>query len=262
VANLKWENGQPLLGALLRLYPAVTANWHSLLGSLRKSDAVAECLHDSGRWPRSNPRVANQAKGKIRVNMNRNIIIAKDIREIQKGRVPPALRVSPPAWTDAVSPAEEGVDGPGVATRLAVSAGATTGPGTNVPIPTEDDYLTKVIKYVPLEVLGAYLFMTGIIHSNVIGDHDLAVWLGYSLIGFALITAAYDWRVLQVARFSQIVISVVGFGVYVFATGGWFATTTWYHSWYAAIALPLFGLLVAIIPLPGLPAEKPAAPAG
>jgi len=117
------------------------------------------------------------------------------------------------------------------------------------------------VKYVPLEVLGAYLFITGIIHSNVVGSHDLAAWLGYALIGFALITGVYDWRVLQIARVSQIFISVIGFGVYVFATGGWFETTTWYHSWYAAIALPLFALLVAIIPLPGLPADPAADPA-
>jgi len=27
-------------------------------------------------------------------------------------------------------------------------------------VPTADDYMTKVVKYVPLEVLGAYLFLS------------------------------------------------------------------------------------------------------
>jgi hypothetical protein len=133
-----------------------------------------------------------------------------------------------------------------------VAAGAPTGPG-GVPIPTEDDYLTKLVKYVPIEVVGAYLFIAGVIDGNVTKPGDLAAWLGYTLIGFGLLVALYDWRVLQVARPLQIVVSVIGFGVYVFSLGGWFATTTWYHSWYAAIALPLFALLVAIVPIPALP---------
>jgi hypothetical protein len=134
---------------------------------------------------------------------------------------------------------------------LAVAAGAPTGPG-GVPIPTEDDYLTKLVKYVPIEVLGAYLFIQGTISSNVTDKGDLAAWLGYVLIGFGVLTALYTWRVLSVVRPVQIGVGVVGFGVYVFAIGGWFATTTWYHAWYAAIALPLFALFVAIIPVPAL----------
>lgn len=113
--------------------------------------------------------------------------------------------------------------------------------------------MTKLIKYVPLEVLGGYLAIVGIVSSNVTGGHNRAAWLGYCLVAFAIITALYDWRVLKIVRIVQIVVSVVGLGVYVFATGGWFATTTWYHSWYGAIALPLFGLLVAMIPVPALP---------
>lgn len=68
-----------------------------------------------------------------------------------------------------------------------------------------------------------------------------------------IITALYDWRVLNVVRRSQIVVSVLGLAVYVFAVGGWFATTTWYHQWYASLALPVFGLAVAIVKLKPLP---------
>jgi hypothetical protein len=115
--------------------------------------------------------------------------------------------------------------------------------------------LTQLVKYLPLEVLGACLFVAGIIKSNV-GRYDLAAWLGYSLIGFGVITALYDWRVLKISRWQQILVSVVGLGVYVFALGDWFATMTWYHPWYAAILLPLFALLVAIIQLPPLPTDS------
>ena len=45
-------------------------------------------------------------------------------------------------------------------------------------VPTEDDYLTKVVKYVPVEILAAYLLMAGVIDSNVTNTHDHAIWLG------------------------------------------------------------------------------------
>jgi hypothetical protein len=188
--------------------------------------------------------------------MNRNIISQKDVDNIQLGRVPPALRRSPPAWTDAVQPADDAhLAGSGVAARLAVAAGAPTGPG-GVPIPTSDDYLTKLLKYVPVEVVGAYLAINGTIISNVTNKHDLAQWLGYTLIAFAPLVALYTWRVLNVVRLTQIVMSVIGLGVYVFALGGWFATTTWYHAWYATVVLPIFALVVAIIPVSALPPDK------
>jgi hypothetical protein len=49
--------------------------------------------------------------------------------------------------------------------------------------------------------------------------------------------------------------SIVGIAVYVFAVGGWFATTTWYHQWYASILVPIFGLVIAILKLPALPED-------
>jgi hypothetical protein len=61
-------------------------------------------------------------------------------------------------------------------------------------------------------------------------------------------------------RWSQIAMSVVGITVYVFALGGWFATTTWYHQWYASIVVPVFGLVIAILKLPPLPADPNAPP--
>lgn len=133
-----------------------------------------------------------------------------------------------------------------------------------VSVPTEDDYLTKVVKYVPVEVLAAYLFMASVIDSNVIGKHDHALWLGGLLIGILALTIPYDLSVLNVVRWQQVAISVVGIAVYVFALGGWFATTTWYHLWYASIVVPVFGLLIAVLKLPPLPAAastpQPAEP--
>jgi hypothetical protein len=185
------------------------------------------------------------------VSFNRNIVTSGDVQNIQAGRIPKALILSPPAWTDSVAPSRAG---PGLAAMAAVNAGAPVGPG-NVPIPTADDYLTKLVKLIPAEILGAYLLISSVITSEVTNSGQLASWLGYMLIGFAVTTVVYDIRVLNIRRPMQIGGTVVALGVYVFAFGGWFATTSWYHAWYATIVLPLFSLLAAVVPLQNLPTD-------
>ena len=159
--------------------------------------------------------------------LNRNIITPADVENIAHGNPPGrTLDVNPPA----------GVAPPGGAV-----------------VPTEDDYLTKLLKFVPLEVLGAYLFVASVVESNVTEEPQQSRWLACLLIGALLATVLYDIRVLSIVRVTQIVMSVVGVAVYVFAVGDWFATTSWYEQWYASIALPLFGLLAAIVRLKPLP---------
>src|ERR1700691_1745109 len=182
------------------------------------------------------------------MGFNRNIIIQADVdRYMDPGRRnPKTLTANPPGGLV-----------PALARAQTAQAGAApAGGGVG---PSEDDYLTKVVKYIPPEVLAAYLFMAGVIDSNVTNRHDHAIWLGSLLVGVLVLTIPYDLRVLKVVRWSQIGMSVFGIAVYVFAVGGWFATTTWYHQWYASIVVPLFGLVIAILKLPPLP-EDPNAP--
>lgn len=83
-------------------------------------------------------------------------------------------------------------------------------------------------------------------------------WLAGLLAGALLATVLYDIRVLSIVRVTQIAMSVLGIAVYIFAVRDWFATTSWYQQWYASIALPLFGLLAAIVRLrPVPPATNP-----
>jgi hypothetical protein len=123
-----------------------------------------------------------------------------------------------------------------------------------VVIPSGDDYATKLVKYIPPELIGAYVFLSTTIGSNATAK-DRSWWLGCLLVAMLALTAVYDWRVLNIVRAGQILMSVIGLAVYVFAVGGWFATTTWYQPWYGSIALVLFGLLVAVIRLKPLPAQ-------
>src|SRR5580704_17279462 len=215
------------------------------------------------------------------MGFNRNIIIQADVdRYLDPGkRNPKTLTANPPGgFVPALAPAQPAqvgaapADGAAPAGGAAVAGGAApagaaavaaggavaatsaaaTAPG-GVAVPSEDDYLTRVVKYIPPEVLAAYLFMAGVIDSNVTGRHDHAIWLGGLLVGILVLTIPYDLRVLKIVRWSQIAMSVLGIAVHVFAVGGWFATTTWYHQWYASIVVPLFGLVIAILKLPPLP---------
>jgi hypothetical protein len=186
---------------------------------------------------------------------NRNIVTSEDVANAiaapSPDKLPVTFVVNPPAGVVRVLADDAGGGAPPA--PPAPGAPAPPVPPGGVTVPTADDYLTKLLKYVPLEVLGAYLFIAGVIDSNVTDQRAHAWWLGALLIGMLVITAVYDWRVLGVVRPGQITMSLIGLAVYIFAIGGWFATTTWYHQWYASIALPLFGLLVAIVKLKPLP---------
>jgi hypothetical protein len=166
---------------------------------------------------------------------NRNVITDADVATLNSAttpaEVPKSLDVQPPA--------------------------AATPPPGGVVVPTADDFLTKLVKYVPLEILGVYLFVEGAVESNVTEPGPLATWLGAVLVATLVIMIPYDIRVLNVVRPVQIAMSMVGMAVYVFAVGGWFATTTWYEAWYSSIVLPVFVLLVAIIRLKPLPPKGP-----
>ena len=188
--------------------------------------------------------------------INRNIITDADVRQIRQATtvqaLPKGIPVPPGADEDAYD-VPPGLRGPGGA----VAQPAKTGPG-GVAIPTSDDYLTRLLKFVPVEILGFYLLMSGVVDSNVAEPRAHSVWLGCLLIGTLALTAVYDVRILNVVRPAQIVVSILGLAVYVFAAGGWFATTTWYHAWYGSMVVPLFALSVGMIklnPLPAPPAD-------
>lgn len=180
--------------------------------------------------------------------LNRNIVTEVDIRNYldpDKG-IPETLDTNPPAG--AAPPA---VGAP----PAAASPAAGAAPG-GLPVSTADDYLTRLVKYIPPEVIGAYLLLAGLIKTNLDGTDqaaELQRWLGSLLIVMIVLTAVYDKVVLGIVRKSQIAMSIVGLIVYVFVAGDWFATMDWYQQWYSTFALVGFGFLVLFVKLPELP---------
>lgn len=124
--------------------------------------------------------------------------------------------------------------------------------------PNGDPYLTRLLKYVPPEIVSGYVAVVGIITGNVTEQADLRWWLGITLLVMLLLTAVYCRRVLNIVRVTQISVTLFGLAVYAFALGGWFATMDWYKTWYGSLALIFFGFLVAVVRLKPLPATPSA----
>lgn len=117
--------------------------------------------------------------------------------------------------------------------------------GTEVPAGTQaDDYTSKLVKYIPSEVVALYIAL-----GSILGTSDKAgaslywVVFGVCLVG----TGLYLWRVTNVTKVTQIVISVVAFFVWAFALGGPFELLSWYDPIYGALLLPIYTFFVPML---------------
>lgn len=111
-----------------------------------------------------------------------------------------------------------------------------------------DDYKTKLIKYIPAEIVAAFVTVDGIVRSA----SQLSAQV-YWLVFLALLalTPLYMWRVTteagKPAARAQIIVSTISFAVWVFALGGPFAGLAWYLPVYGALLLPIYTIAVPVI---------------
>lgn len=125
------------------------------------------------------------------------------------------------------------------------AAPATTG----TPAPREvrtDDFNTRVLKYIPAEVIAVYVFIQGVINqADPSTPNETLLWIAFGVL--LALTPLYLWRVQNVTKAVQLVICTVAFAVWVFSLGGPFAFFTWYAPIYGAVLLPLFTFAAGII---------------
>jgi hypothetical protein len=108
-----------------------------------------------------------------------------------------------------------------------------------------DDYKSRILKYIPAEIVAVYLTLDGIVRSAVDGA-SRQIWL-HLILGFGLVvTPLFLWRVAKVRNKNQLVISTISFAVWVFALGGAFADYSWYKPFEGAIALVMYTFLIPI----------------
>jgi hypothetical protein len=115
-----------------------------------------------------------------------------------------------------------------------------------------DTYMSRVLKYIPSEIVMAYVAIDGILRTcynpNVWADRQMLWKLSWIIAAIlTVLTPLWLCRVMRVRRTSQLVISTISVPVWLFALGGPFALFDWYRPALGAIALPLYTLILPII---------------
>ena len=116
----------------------------------------------------------------------------------------------------------------------------------------KDGYVDRLFKYIPAEMVAAYIFTEGVL-AKLSSVKELQFFHWSLFIVFCILTPLYLWRLQNVLKLQQHIISLLSFVVWVFALGGPFELYSWYNPVYGELLLPVFTLIVAI-----WEAEKPA----
>jgi hypothetical protein len=121
----------------------------------------------------------------------------------------------------------------------------------------EDDYFSRLVKYVPIEMIGMYIVISGAFDAGL-GRNERAYRI--SLIVLVLLgcvtTWFFGWRALNIRRKSQLTMSVVAFLIWTSTGGTWQGMIPSWRPWMATIGVAGFGVLVKIIRVDPLPNEE------
>jgi hypothetical protein len=109
-----------------------------------------------------------------------------------------------------------------------------------------DTYFDRVIKYIPTDIVGAWVAVMGLINGAANIPKGTILWIAF-IFGVPL-TAI--WTLKQTAEpkkplaITQTMISTGSFIVWVFALGGPFATLDFYRPVYGSLLLILYTLVI------------------
>jgi len=121
--------------------------------------------------------------------------------------------------------------------------------------PTADDFLDRLMKYVPIEVIGLYT----VIEVNLKGlveQQNLKNWLLGLLVLSLICTFLYVKYYLKVIRTMQVFMSVLAVGIWVFSIGGWFGEFDFWAAGWGVIAVAIYAVIIKIMKLNPLPADQ------
>jgi len=115
-----------------------------------------------------------------------------------------------------------------------------------------DDYVSRVLKHIPSEIVMAYITIEGVLRAsynpNVWAERQILLKLLWiTTAALTILTPLWLWRVMRVKRGTQLFISTLSVPVWLFALGGPFALLDWYEPAFGAVVLPLYTLVVPII---------------
>jgi hypothetical protein len=124
-------------------------------------------------------------------------------------------------------------------------SGRNTGPAVTLD-GGPDGFNTRVMKYIPAEVVAVYVFVQGVINqAGPSVPNATLLWIAFGVL--LALTPVYLWRVQHVTKTIQLVICTIAFAVWVFSLGGPFTFLSWYQAIYGAVLLPLFTFAAGIV---------------
>jgi hypothetical protein len=112
-----------------------------------------------------------------------------------------------------------------------------------------DDYRTKLLKYIPGEVVSLYVFLEAVIKTSGQSPNQAQGPYWFIFVVCLIFTPLYLWKIGKIHKILQLLISTVAFGIWIFALGGPFDNWEWYqgHKIYPALILPIYTFLVALV---------------
>lgn len=120
-----------------------------------------------------------------------------------------------------------------------------------------DGYFDRIIKYVPADVVGGWIAVTGIVGPKTEANDPYPILWGACVFGIVF-TFAWTWRQTSGRGFksawTQCGIATLAFVVWVFALGGPFHAFGWYQEKLGSIVLIGFTLLTGLV----VPRDQPS----
>ena len=112
-----------------------------------------------------------------------------------------------------------------------------------------DGYFDKLLKYIPTEIVGAWIAITGLIKSASNIPTNTILWI--LLVIFTGLTALYILRQTSKPKkppaIKQTIISTIAFIIWVFALGKPFDSLSLYSRVYGSSLLILYNLIIPLI---------------
>ena len=129
-------------------------------------------------------------------------------------------------------------------------------------IADENPYQSKLLKLIPTEIVGAYMFLSGVVSGGPESAASTASLLDDNLIMvvfFALLalTPLYLWRVSNVTSIVQIIVTTISYVVWVYTLGGPFSVWHIYSPAAGSVFLVIWTLAMPLL----VPADHQLPPA-
>jgi hypothetical protein len=110
-----------------------------------------------------------------------------------------------------------------------------------------DPYLNSLLKYIPTEIVGAYLVIQGFILAARPDEKLQSLAILITSVALFVITPFYLWRLQGVTAVGQIIISTISFAIWVYTLGGPFETWKIYYPLIGSILLVIWTLIIPIV---------------